>query len=759
MFRQQKLSILDDYFKELSVRTTREEVYFYRISGYTPQVAAFIRKYYEEARLRGVVIEGRIPNPAGQNLSYYEEMMGMDFQMAPGFIESRLQKWLPRMNPYQRKNMAMSMYDFFASMQRAGKTEGMLKNAYIKFMCWLYYKFERIVNLLGENSVPKILYEGDISHYELMLLSILCHAGCDIVLLQYHGDQNYQKLDAANAYSMPLTLPDMQAFPGDFSLKNLRMQQQQEIERSRLYGRLPDVRNCTNAWIEGKSLLDIAKPPTVRGSDPDFYYNCYCQINGVEDKTSYTNELYQLYQELKARKRNIVIVNGQIEPPTPEEIAKVSRKNYSKTDEMLLDLKRNLQYPANRELQSLMIKAFLDVLLEEEKALDENRNKLTNKAVYLICWMMRYLPELFKSWRMPQIGCFFYMGGCKNRFEALFLKMLGRLPVDVLILDPDRSATFALEDQLLYQMNFTETLHLQRFPQENTEVRMGTAAYHAERELDTLMYQDSGLYRNQQYQRADIINLQTMYEEIRLLWNEEVKYRPNFSTMESIVNIPVIFAKVSGVKDGKVSEYWSSIRELITEDTMVIKSFPYIQPLAANPIKPYVTEFYKNGRLQKAKIKNHPAYAYGFLREEIQEHILDKLQILIEQKLIRGTFENGTEYTILSTILNLPKEILRMLQKFDFTKKNPKLIYINPGEKVISLEDAILTAFLNLAGFDILFFIPTGYQNIENFYNRKRMEEHQIGEYLYDLNVPDLTRVPLPKARQKSWRDILFRRE
>ena len=74
------------------------------------------------------------------------------------------------------------MYDFFASMQRAGKTEGMLKNAYIKFMCWLYYKFERIVNLLGENSVPKILYEGDISHSELMLLSILCHAGCDIVL-------------------------------------------------------------------------------------------------------------------------------------------------------------------------------------------------------------------------------------------------------------------------------------------------------------------------------------------------------------------------------------------------------------------------------------------------------------------------------------------------------------------------------------------------------------------------------------------------
>ncbi len=30
------------------------------------------------------------------------------------------------------------------------------------------------------------------------------------------------------------------------------------------------------------------------------------------------------------------------------------------------------------------------------------------------------------------------------------------------------------------------------------EVKMGTAAYHAEG-LDTIMYQDSGIYRNQQY--------------------------------------------------------------------------------------------------------------------------------------------------------------------------------------------------------------------------------------------------------------------
>ncbi len=90
----------------------------------------------------------------------------------------------------------------------------------------------------------------------------------------------------------------------------------------------------------------------------------------------------------------------------------------------------------------------------------------------------------------------------------------------------------------------------------------------------------------------------------------------------------------------------------------------------------------------------------------MQEFILDKLQLLIERKLIKGIGENGTEYTVIAQILDLPKDILRLIQKFDFTKKNPKLIYINTGETMISLQDSILVTFLNLAGFDILFFCP-----------------------------------------------------
>lgn len=755
MFGHKMLKDLNDYFGNLDQRQEKG-VFFYRINGFNEVVREFLQRYYEAARKTGVIIEGRIPNPDENNLLYYNEIMGMEFQMSMGFITSSLKKWLPRMNDYQRNNVAMSIYDTLDSMLKSGKNENMLKNAYIKFMCWLYYKFERIVSQLGEMNIPKILYEGDISNYELKLLTILSNAGCDIVLLQYKGDQNYLKLDPSNQFSFPLEIPGLSAFPPIFSLKAMRQEMTERMKAERLYGTKPQVCNCTNAWIEGKGLEDIKKSVLTRGDDPKFYYNCFIRINGVEDKLTYQNELYQFRLELKNSGRNMVIIDGSISPPSMEEINAINRRSYNTQDQMLMDLSNNVKYSANVELQRLINKTFIDIISEEAKIQGMNLNKLTNKAVYLLCWLKRYQAELWKNWKMPDISCFICLGGCKNENEALFLKFLSRLPVDVLILNPNLNVRCCLEDPHLYEVNHTESLAVDEFPREDSNVRMATAAYHAERELDTLMYQDSGIYRNRQHEKAVSVTLQTMYEEIAILWDQELKYRPNFSVVDSVVNMPVIFSKVSGVKDGAAFAYWAEIKKLVTEETLLIKGAPYIHPTAPNPVKAYATEFIKNGRLQREKIKAHKCYQYSLLRDEVQDHILEKLQILLDEKLIKGTFENGTEYTIVATILNLNKELLRMIQKFDFTKKNPKVIYIDTTEDMISLEDSILTAFLNLAGFDILFFVPTGYQVCSKFFGKTVMEEHEIGEYVYDLQIPDFRGIP--SNTHQSWRDKIFKR-
>ena len=756
MFKHIKIENLEDYFMELPARK-EQGVYFYRINGYSDKIASFIKKYYEVARKSGVVIEGKIPNPDQKNLAYYQEIMGTAFQSNQNFITKSLGKWLPRMNEYQKNAVAASIYHSLQEMQKAGKTENMLKNAYIKYMCWLYYKFERIINQLGNNCVPKILYEGEISRYELMLISILSNAGCDVILLQYKGDQTYLKEDKGSLLSEVYTLESQTEFPQNYSLKSVRAKLQEEFNNQLLYGTLPKYINCTNVWIKGTGLEDFSEPVLTRGNDENLYYNCFCRMNGAEDKLTYANELYQFHQALVSGKRKVVVVNGEIPTVTPEEVSRIKRNNYTKQDQMIRDLSGNIRYTYNTELQRILQKAFVDVILEAGEDADCTLNKLTNKAVYILCWLNRYQAQLFSNWKLPEISCFIHMGACKNDNEVLFLKFLSKLPVDVLILNPNLNEKCILNDRFLYEINYAESLAMTEFPSQNTQVRVGTAAFHAERELDTLMYQDSGIYRNQQYAKANSICLQTMYEEIRILWVQELKYRPNFSVTNGVVNIPVIFSKICGVKDGMVQNYWNLVRELLTEDTLVINKCPFADSLDANPIKSLATEFYKNGRVQKEKIKHHPKFTYGYLREDVQDMILEKLQMLIDQRTIKGTHENGTEYTIVSTILNLPKEILRMMQKFDFTKKNPKVIYISTTEKTISLEDSIIMAFLNLMGFDILFFVPTGYQTIEKYFNSKIMEEHQIGEYKYELTVPNLERIPFSNTRL-TWREKLLRR-
>ena len=546
----------------------------------------------------------------------------------------------------------------------------------------------------------------------------------------------------------------MQPFPKTFNLKKILKDIEDEYNNERLYGIKPSVYNYTNAWIVGENLDDFKKDVLSRGDDKRLYYNCFWQINGVEDKLTYVNELYKFYQELMNKHRKVVVINKVISPPSNEEISKINRKNYKKLDQMLMDLSNNIKYSANIELQRLMVKSFLDIMILESKESNMNLNKLTNKAVYLICWLNRYKSQLFSNWKMPDVSCFIYMGGCKNENEVIFVKFLARLPIDVLILNPNLNKKCLIKDSLLYELNYEDSLNVEVFPKENADVVIDTVAYQAEKEVDTIMYNNTGLYKARQYIKANTVTLRTMYEEIKILWNEDIKLRPNFSVNKDSVNIPVIFAKISGVKDKNKQQYWSSIKELITEDTYVITKIPYINPTDANPVKAYSTEFFKNKRLLKTKIKNHSCYQYEVLREEVQDYILEKLEYLIESKLIKCTFENGTEYTIISTVLNMSKEIVRLIQNYDFTKKNPKVIVINTGEKIISLEDTILTVFLNFVGFDVLYFIPTGYQNIDKYLNRKIIEEHQIGEYMYDLNVPNLINISYEQQKENLMNKI-----
>jgi len=327
--------------------------------------------------------------------------------------------------------------------------------------------------------------------------------------------------------------------------------------------------------------------------------------------------------------------------------------------------------------------------------------------------------------------------------------MLSAMPVDILVISPDKSARDAFvslgdrgKEELL-----PNSMPLFPFPQSEPKVRTSTAAYDAARELDTILYSDTGLFRNRQFTRCNPVTLRTTYDEIEILWKEEAKFRPGFEAGNGRVAVPNIFARICGVKDGDTNAYFRTIERMTTDKTIFIPAFPWITPDKPNPLRENVHKFFKDGSILPDKIKHHKDYLYDYLSEDTQDYVLEKIQQIIDLKWIKVS-TLGIEFKILAVLLNLDKTTLRLIQQFDFTKDTPKVIIVHTDESMPSLEDCIYLAFLNLAGFDIAVFTPTGYRDLDKYLLRDAYEEHQIGTYLFHLQVPDMR--PAGRSQQNS---------
>ena len=811
MYQRVDVSGLPGLFLPISKRPGRG-VYFVRITQDSPAVREAVWRYHEAAMARGVIIENAIGNPDERQMAFLTETMGTAFETTEAFLLQAVEKWMPRMSGENRAHFAATLVEILQDLRLRGKSESTLKTVYCKLMCWLYYRFERLMPMLGEDDPPRILYEdgGSFTRDELILLRMLSAMGADVLLLEPKGEQPYLKHDPDSTWSQ-LLKTEGKPFPPDFTLKQFRkemnardMAARQPLKtqarpapqpqrpgaqpsgsaaqpprpaparpsappaaqplrgpmglplRIDLDSRFPKPgrTGCLNAWMKEADYNQILTPVANRGDDPALFYHALIRQTGVPDRLTFENELHQFNLKLKETGRPVTVVDGPLPEPAPEELEKIRRHgNYRSPEELTVDLAGNLPACADTELQQLIRYAFAQVMRGEAKR-ETSLNRLTNSAVYLLCWIRRYQSSLFQGYRSGDVPIFILMGGCIGKHDALLVDLLALLPVDVLLLAPDLNRPCSYRSPELLELKSADSLPMTAFPQAGRSVQIRTVASHAEGDLDTLLYNGSGMYRDRQFSRSDAIILQTTCDELFLLWKQELRYRPSFSTEGGSVQMPVLFASVLGVEKSEKEQYWWRIKQLLDKDTFLMDRVPFLQPGSCNGLQSLAVRALRDGRLRRQELKDHREYPYGMLREELQEHILDKLQLMLDRKLIRGIGVNGTEYTVISVVLSLKKELVHLLQSFDFTRKNPKVVYISTVEQSPSLEDAILLTFLHLVGFDVVLFVPTGYQTIERYLNEDLLVDHQYGDYLYDMTVPDFRTVQQPR---RSFLDF-FRR-
>ncbi len=499
-----------------------------------------------------------------------------------------------------------------------------------------------------------------------------------------------------------------------------------------LYDEEKVYNQATNVWLSTDIVNDSLKVHQRRGGSPNTYYNMFVRVTGVEDKKEYPKELFNWKVNLEKSGKKVLILE-EITPATFQEVEKLEAKNYISGIQMIRDLSRKIRCPFPKLLNQVT-KQFVDFLVEESSNTSQNFEKLRVKAIQLVCWFGRYGKELFTENYEGNLPVLIYFGTCKNATEAMFLRFFASLPIDVIVINPNKTKACALVDNRLFDQVYDNSLELEKFPKDLTDYTNGTVAYFAERDLDELLYQDSGLYRDHQYKDAVALPLKTMYEEIYILWDEELRLRPNFQVIENKVVMPTIAAKICGVKEGSVLQYWNDVSKLLSEDVILIKDVNFYNKETEDFDTTYV---FKNGKLQKQNVVRSSKYRYGIYREEIQEYMLNKLEELLDNDIVSSSFAREDEQKIVKVVMNLDVNIARQIQNMDFTKRNPKLVLVNTSESEYGLEESIVLAYLRLIGFDIVIFVPTGYRVIEKYYREKLFTEHIVGDFIHDLIVPN----------------------
>ena len=222
MLERTTLTSLDDFALPLSRRAV-PGAYMVRVCAWSDRVGEGVWRFHEMARQWGVIIEGRIPNPDDGQIGYMTQVLGTDFEPTAAFAEAALGRWMPRMSDGNRHDFAEALARQYDELTRRGKPAGVLKNLYIKLMCWLYYRFERLMPLLGRDDLPKLLYFGEaVTAHELTMLALLRDMGVDVLLVLTGGDEAYLRADPESKWSQPYAEPGMGPFPVGFTLKAFR---------------------------------------------------------------------------------------------------------------------------------------------------------------------------------------------------------------------------------------------------------------------------------------------------------------------------------------------------------------------------------------------------------------------------------------------------------------------------------------------------------------------------------------------------------
>jgi len=787
---KQSSNIYNDILMPLKERSREHDkryVYFYRVIGFNNQME-FINKtvllHQKLINLGNLYLYfiDKIPLP------YNEELTG---QINKAFASLKLP-----VNNIQAETLcniietaslfpipAVEIKDSFKTVLDAYLKKDkptnidIIKNFVSKLILWMH---EYMPDLIKTKSPwnPKIIYYGDIKKHQVYFLILLSQFGCDVLYINPYTDQGYRKVDNHNRFSM-LQEENIKIKLSNPPIKVIS-KPEQPVNMEQLNQVVPVTGSCAivKLKISNDILTDILMPLNKRSGYlgnpapilPVYFYR-YIGVNGETDLAvdEYYNTLYQLDKALSSRLNGFLRLTDKLTIPGNKQISIYKSKLqharstlfYGSEKDFLINkvinteiLPTTISQPLNNTIKT----AFMDIInLFIKLEPNSNIHKMENFALKMIGWINHYFNHLYKSFDFKDTPQILYYGDIKFH-EICLLIFFSKIGCDVLYVNSDIKKDDIFK-QIDVKQEYTKLIQykhskdLGQFPQHERKVRKATVAYNASQEIKQVIYnEDVGLFKPWQFEHSltKSVTLRTTYDEFKILWPEEAKIRPEFKVVDNIVYVPNLFAKIKGTHE-ELEKYWCDYKKLAAaKNTHVITDVPFTK-ISYNKRDLYASAFLIDdcGLIDREKLFKSDFYSYGYLRTSLQESIINKIEELIKADVFINS-DKELPLKILMTIMTMDEKILNLVEIFDYPGDIPKLIFYDGTKDVFSDEDAIIIAFLNLFGIDIVIFTPTNYNNIELKLKHDLLDVHQLPSVHLDLKAPDITNNPAEENKKLS---------
>lgn len=722
---------------------------FNRYIGYNDEkeFTDFLTSLYVDTKTKGLFFDKPIPNPANPEVSKINSTVQIpdtpdrdSVKNILDSLQSSLVMDIRKIGTVQNTSDAADAFVYVLNEVKADSPAPTAwKNALVKFLCWFlrYTTYE----------VTSILYKGEISKHEVYWLLLAGRLGCRVSYVNYTNEKSYRECDTEGTYSVLHEGTVKKPLSINLGKINIAQYTQQCLSNEQINSIMNAANPLSIKYLQTEhefiykdmlSTLDLRRAKLVcTDTTIPVYFTAYI---GLDDEATYNNSLFTQKEELTAKGKQFILLT-ELKKPSYQEAEEYYSIQKTNDSLMISQFAEKITINDNDGRTVLAKKAFIDTIQ------NITSNNLYNTAVQISVWFKQITSgfDFYKN-DIPMI--IYY--GMISKTELAFLNMMSMCGIDVFYFNPDKSVLQTVLSMNFENLNLIERKDSQKnmaFPDRLIKTKLATMAYDAERTLDSILYNDNTMFRTHQYSYSRNQTLKTTYEELGLMWHQQAMYRTGFDSKNNYVIVPNIFAKVSGIPKGDINAYNKEIKMKLSPMTVYIRRHPFFKPVNA-VTRTSADKVIKNGKIDIDALKTSRLNNYSYMPDNVQYLIFSKMQEVIDSGFITVP-EQDLIPLVLTAGLNIPNNLLQIIQKFDFTKDIPKIVIVSYGKYTFEAFECILLTLLNMIGFDIIVYTPTGYKNLEAFIRPEAFQEFMHGEFKYDfrpLNFPLPKEVPQAKT-------------